>query len=527
MLTHARCAIKSAGPTVLLILALGVLASAQNKTATVPRLITFGATLKDAAGKPQTGPVALTFSLYTEPDSRTPVWQETQNVDADVLGSYTVLLGAASPNGMPLDLFSSRNALWLGVQPWIAGAPEQPRTLLVSVAYALNVADADTLGGKPASAYVTRESLSTGAAISPSGESVGGNVEQSALMAHVSPGSSVPNPLVIGTTGGTLIGGVTTTAVLNLQSTSGSGTSASAINFLLGNNGGTLAGSFLNNGNFSLSTGTILTNNSQSNVLIGGGGLNITTGFGNSSAAPNALRANTSGNWGVAIGFAALQNNTTGIENMATGVDAMVANSTGRDCTAFGTQALEGNYSGGYNTAVGAQTMELITSAISNTAIGAQALKSTLAGFNTAAGISALYDDTTGYNNSALGNLAGNGPSRANANLTGYHNTYLGDEAGPSSNTQYVFQTDIGSLSAGSCNNCIVIGRPADTTKPAGPLQYGSYTFSTLPVASNGTVVYCSDCMNVRDDRALYDAAAAGGGHGTLVGLENGQWRNH
>jgi len=77
------------------------------------------------------------------------------------------LLGAASPNGLPLDLFTSGKALWLGVQPQIAGAGEQPRVLLIAVPYALKAADADTLGGKPASSYLTTDSplsLATGSA---------------------------------------------------------------------------------------------------------------------------------------------------------------------------------------------------------------------------------------------------------------------------------------------------------------------------------------------------------------------------
>src|SRR5208282_4875186 len=88
-------------------------------------------------------------------------------VNLDAQGHYTVMLGAVSPNGLPLDLFTSGKALWLGVQPQISGAGEQPRVLLVAVPYALKAADADSLGGKPASAYLTTDnllSLATGSA---------------------------------------------------------------------------------------------------------------------------------------------------------------------------------------------------------------------------------------------------------------------------------------------------------------------------------------------------------------------------
>ena len=52
--------------------------------------------------------------------------------------------------------FSTGEARWLGVT--LQGEEEQPRILLVSVPYALKAADADTLGGKPASAFVVAES---------------------------------------------------------------------------------------------------------------------------------------------------------------------------------------------------------------------------------------------------------------------------------------------------------------------------------------------------------------------------------
>ncbi|HZU25397.1 MAG TPA: hypothetical protein VFA04_07735 [Bryobacteraceae bacterium] len=135
----------------------GAAVIAQQREAAVPPLINFAGALKDAAGKPLAGPQALTFALYSDPESRTPLWQETQNVQADEQGRYSVHLGAATASGMPLDLFTSGQSLWLGVQPQATGAPEQSRVLLVSAPYALKAADAETLGGKPASAFVTRD----------------------------------------------------------------------------------------------------------------------------------------------------------------------------------------------------------------------------------------------------------------------------------------------------------------------------------------------------------------------------------
>ena len=97
--------------------------------------------------------VTATFSLYELQEGGTPLWSETQKVQLDEQGRYVVLLGATSPAGLPLDLFTSGKALWLGVQPQLSGAGELPRVLMVAVPYALKASDSDTLGGKPASAY--------------------------------------------------------------------------------------------------------------------------------------------------------------------------------------------------------------------------------------------------------------------------------------------------------------------------------------------------------------------------------------
>jgi hypothetical protein len=130
----------------------------------VPRLVQFSGTVTDASGKAATGMVAITFSLYTLQDGGTPLWSETQTVALDSQGRYTTFLGAASAEGLPLDLFTSGSARWLGVAPSLPGIGEQPRVLLVGVPYALKAADADTLGGKPASAFVTNDNGTAGPA---------------------------------------------------------------------------------------------------------------------------------------------------------------------------------------------------------------------------------------------------------------------------------------------------------------------------------------------------------------------------
>lgn len=149
-------------------LALSLAAQTPNSTtapvaATVPRLITFSGTLISASteagengvvlapGTVPTHVVAITFSLYSEQTDGAPLWSEVQNVHVDSSGRYTVQLGATQPDGLPMDIFTSAQAQWLGVQR--QGQAEQPRVMVVSVPYALKAADAETFGGLPPSAY--------------------------------------------------------------------------------------------------------------------------------------------------------------------------------------------------------------------------------------------------------------------------------------------------------------------------------------------------------------------------------------
>jgi hypothetical protein len=119
--------------------------------AVVPPMVKFSGVLTDADHKALTGPVGVTFSLYKDSESSAALWMETQNVTPDKTGHYTVLLGSTTSQGLS-DLFNSGEARWLGVQ--VQGEDEKPRTLLMSVPYALKAADAETIGGLPASAFL-------------------------------------------------------------------------------------------------------------------------------------------------------------------------------------------------------------------------------------------------------------------------------------------------------------------------------------------------------------------------------------
>jgi len=135
--------------------------TATTTTTSVPNLIRYSGTLKDAQGAAfaSTTPVGVTFAIYNQQDGGAAVWQEMQNVTPEANGQYSVLLGSTTAAGLPDDLFSQQEQRWLGVQ--VQGQEEQARVLLVSVPYAFKAHEADTLGGMPASAFIKVPSSDT------------------------------------------------------------------------------------------------------------------------------------------------------------------------------------------------------------------------------------------------------------------------------------------------------------------------------------------------------------------------------
>jgi len=136
----------------LCVLLVGTLSQAQQNddstaTVNVPRLVRFGATIAHVQGT-----MGVTFALYRDQTGGPPLWLETQNITVDEKGQYFVDLGANHAEGIPLALFSSGEARWLGVQA--EGQAEQERIMLFSVPYALAAGDAQSLGGKPLSSFV-------------------------------------------------------------------------------------------------------------------------------------------------------------------------------------------------------------------------------------------------------------------------------------------------------------------------------------------------------------------------------------
>jgi len=149
-----------AGLGMLLPLQAQTTASSSATTVEVPRLIRISGTLTPpSALVGDRSVVGVTFALYAEQTGGAPLWQETQNVEVDSSGHYTVLLGSTKAEGLPAELFTSVQAQWLGVQR--EGESEQARIMLASVPFALKAVDAETLGGMPPSAFVAAPPAAT------------------------------------------------------------------------------------------------------------------------------------------------------------------------------------------------------------------------------------------------------------------------------------------------------------------------------------------------------------------------------
>jgi trimeric autotransporter adhesin len=164
------------------------IALSQERSGEIPRVIRYSGTLKQVDGTPRTGMVGISFGIYADDKTTVPLWQEVQNVTVDADGHYSVLLGAALGKGLPDGLFATNDARWLGIR--VEGEPEQPRTLLAAVPYALKAADAETLAGKPLSAFVLNPSAGVEGTAGATGTGQGTEA-----------GSIRPMPLSINTSG--------------------------------------------------------------------------------------------------------------------------------------------------------------------------------------------------------------------------------------------------------------------------------------------------------------------------------------
>jgi hypothetical protein len=392
---------------------------ATSATAVVPSITRFSGTLSDLNGKPLTGITGVTFSLYKDEQGGAPLWMETQNVTSDKTGRYSVVLGSTTATGLPANLFASGEARWMGIRA--EGQNENPRVLLVSVPYALKAADAETLGGLPASAFLQAASGSSNAVT---------HTASAAAVGTASPTGSGTTGFVPLWTSATQLGNSRI-----FQGSGGVGIGTMTAGFALDVNGkiNSAQGFYLGGNPFAFGS------NSSKNVFFGFSGNLIAGSLENTALGWHALQVLTLGGSNTAMGGQALTDTTTGSQNSAFGAAALFANTTGVDNTALGWEGLFQNTTGSYNTAVGD---------------------------------GAIYTNSTGSYNIGIGYNSGT----VGAGTTGGSgNTFVGALSGPNGISNLSNATAIGYKAQVGVSNALVLGQSGTlvgigTSMPTNPL---------------------------------------------------------
>jgi len=443
--------------SVVLLLTLTCVGLARQTTViSVPNLIRYGGTLKDAQGAPvASATVGVTFAIYKQQDSGAAIWMETQNVTTDAAGNYNVLLGSTTATGLPGDLFSQQEQRWLAVQ--VQGQSEEARVLLVSVPYAFKAHEAETLGGRSVSDFV----------LSKSGASGGHKIDGAASIATASVNRASDTKRLAPSSGPTTFAGSTTDQIVGVtQSGTGAGVSATAsTNAILGTatgGGYGVHGVANGSGGYGLlgesksSSGSGIGIKGSSSGTSGTGLRALATAASGTTTGVSAYVASAAGTAGVfnnAGGGKILSGQNNGAEKFsvdgngnlvsASAVTGKVLNSTtviqigGQGVFGIGTPidfnlfagqnagAVNVSGSGQDNTFLGSSAGAHNTNGYSNSFVGANAGLSNVSGlYNTFVGAGAGYYQTGGSSNTFLGFSAGH------YTTSGEFNTFLGDRAG-------------------------------------------------------------------------------------------------
>jgi hypothetical protein len=505
-------------------------------SSTVPQIIQFSGTLGGSASVPS-GTVSITFTLYENEQGGTALWSETDNVQVDGQGHYTALLGSASPEGLPMNLFATVQANWLAVQPLLEGFGEQPRVLLVSAPYALKAGDAETIGGLPPSAFARATpgtSSSSGASGSAPSGSFGGPTGQP--LPPTLSGSGIKNYIPIWTsasklgdsvmyqTGGNVgIGTTTPVATLEVNGTaqfdntvtftpgqtfpgtgtitgvtagtglSGGGTSGSVTLSLASNACGAgnaltalpfTCSPFASLGGNTFTGNQTITGNLTASGTVTGAVVNATTSF---DLGGTAFAFGSSSTENAFLGFAG-NTTTTGAGNTASGAQALSFNTTGSQNTATGYEVLINNTTWSYNTASGQQALYSNTTGNTNTASGQGALTDNTTGSqNTASGAEALFSNTTGSDNTATGYEALESSTTASGNTaTGFDALVANTTAGGNTATGYeaLFSNTTGGNNTASGSNVLF-----SNTKGSGNTASGASALYSATTGNNSTAI--------------------------------------
>ena len=447
-----------------------------------PRLVRFAGSVPTPPGAQATGAVGAIFGVYKDEQGGSPLWTEAQNLEPAADGKYSVLLGATSNEGLPSEIFAAGESRWLQVEFQLPGQTAQPRVLLVSVPYALKAADAETLGGKPASAFrlawPAASSASVDAASSGGGSTLlavppaplansgtanylgkflnSTDLTSSSVYDNGNVGIGTANPVyqfeVYSTAEAPTARFAGTSLTYGpqfvLDATQAGGSEfrlvstpqygpAGANRFAIWEAAHGYLMTVTNTGNVGIGTTAPKANLEVNGNAQVDGNLMVTGSLvGAGSSGPVLLAPAASSNLSVGVGAMPA---TAGGQNTAAGDNALHASTTGSFNSAFGYGALLVDTSGGLNTAVGNAALYNNTTGSNNTAVGGDALIYNNGSNNTAVGELALYSNAGGSNNTAVGQGAlysnitsGNtavGQNAMNANTTGAQNTAVGTSA--------------------------------------------------------------------------------------------------
>jgi hypothetical protein len=431
----------------------------------VPQLVNFSGTAVDAQGKAISGAVGVTFAIYKDQYEGVPLWMETQNVTVDSKGNYTAQLGATTSSGLPLDLFSTGEARWLGVR--INGGQEQPRVLLLSVPYALKAADAQTLGGLPASAFVLAAPVSGSSAGGGSGVASSSSSDSQAVSPATAVTGSGTTDYVPLWTGASTVGnsvlfqlGSGSTAKVGINTTTpGATLDVKGSEFvrgtlaLVGSGAGTAAAGKnsyplnLTASVFSSGTGTAVGQTFRwqaepagNNTASPAATMNLLFASGAATPAETGLKIASNGQITFAsgqtfpgIGAGTITSVTAGTDLTGGGTSGSVTLNLdttkvpllAASNTFTGNQTVNGNLSAtgvvsGSSFEIGSNLFAFGSYALNNAFLGFAGNSTMTGGQNTATGDQALYFNTTGYNNTA------NGYGALVKNTTGFNNTASG-----------------------------------------------------------------------------------------------------
>ncbi|MGC1437890.1 MAG: hypothetical protein WA847_18485 [Terriglobales bacterium] len=467
-------------------------------SAQVPRLIRYSGVIKDESGKPVSGvAVGITFSLYKDQQGGSPLWLETQNVQADATGHYTAMLGSASAEGVPLEVFSSGEARWLGVQ--VQGQPSQPRVLLVSVPYALKAHEAETLSGKSISDFVLLNKSEAAPTTAHNAPAISNGATGSSLPSAVNgPTSFVgtnTTQIVTVTQKGTGVGltatatthaavagaitGKSNTAVYGLASNTSKGSNAAGVTGAANTETGpgvqgvtTSAAGFGVQGVVNSSTGGTAVqglNNATSGVSAGVSGQSASTGNGSAGVVGNE-NATTGQVYGV---FGSTNSTTTN----AMGVSGYAGAATGQVYGVSGGTNSTTNFAAGVTGFEGATTGRVygVTGGTNSSTSGASGINgyegsktgqvfgvfgSTTSATNFAAGVSGNASATTGQVYGVVG--VSNSTTNGAAAVNGYEPATTGQVYGVSGSTPSTSGTGVvGNATATSGNTNGVSGLSA------------------------------------------------------------------